>query len=466
MEHKRQFLICKSEFVHSSFLCIKLAFKYSLYFHRDLEVISSSCKKNILIGLAFKSIDGSIKNDLDHINFDNFADYTSDWSGRWILIIGNRLCLDPSGMLGCYYTKHDESFAISSSLALLNELFNFKEVDDYKNIQHGKAMNWFPPPLTRYVEIKKLLIGEALNITEGTLYSLNKKENPFVNMRPHELHDALSLRLSNIINNISKVYGEEVYLPLTGGFDSRTLLAVLLNHQLKFSAFIFEHDNLSHADKSIPVKLSKKFNFSFTFIKRTSPLDKEKYNQYIQHSSGEAIDAGLLFYSHDQYESLAFKSKNDKKIILRGGVWEVGRKIFTTACIDVSLTEEEDIVDNFKQCFPIIAESPLHERSIRLWLKHTKKTSSNLGFKDRFYLEQRVSGWLSSLEQAADLTCFDRIHPANCQDIIDLLSLCSGHPQPEMMKVICPDLLKTPFNKKSPKEFLLKSFNYIYRKLK
>mgnify|MGYP003666460558 FL=1 len=464
MEHKRQFLICNKEFSHTNFNHVTLLSGFSLYYHTDLDVAFSNCKVNVLIGSAFKSTQGTISNDLNTINTDNIADITSDWSGRWLIIIGNSLHIDPGGMLGCYYGLQAGEPVLSSSLALLNEIFSFEKNNDYKDIKHGNAMNWFPPPLTIFNGVKKLLVGQAININEGTIKRAGKRENKFKHLAQSEIYTTLAIRLTTIVKNVSQVYGEEIYLPLTAGYDSRTLLAALLNSQTSFSAFLFEHENISAADKKTPVILAQKFNFLFSFIKRSNTFDKAKYNEYIEHSSGQAADAGILFHAYDQYEPLKSKSHSKKKIILRGGVWETGRNFYPT--IDNALTLEEDILANLKPRFPILRESKLHEESVKLWIQHTQATHSNLSFRDRFYLEQRVSGWLAALEQAMDLTSFDRIHPANCQDIIDLLALTEFNPQPKIIQELQPKLLETAFNPRSLKEILKDFYYFAYHKLR
>lgn len=464
MEHKRQFLICKSQETFIDFYCIELSTGFFLYYHRTLEVTLSECKKNVLIGASFKSIKGSISADLNDMNSKNYNDLTSDWCGRWILIVDNKLHIDPAGMLGCYYSLQNDTSVISSSLALLNELYSFKQDSDFRDIKHGNAMNWFPPPLTKFIGLRKLLVGESFCLDKGSIEQVGRKENNFKRLSSDEVYKELADRLATIVCNISTKYGDEVYLPLTAGFDSRTILAALLERNVSFSAFLFEHDGISNADKNIPPILSKKFNFPFFFSKRINEFDQEKYNEYMENSSGQAADAGILFHSHGQYEPLENQSTNKNKIILRGGVWEVGRNFYPT--ISNLLSKEEDIVANLKGLFPILKESILHEKSIRLWVQHTQATHSSLNLRDRFYLEQRVSGWLAALEQASDLTGFDRIHPANCKDIINLLSLSVLNPQPHIIEKLKPELLKTPFNPTSLKEYCRELYYIIYHKLK
>ncbi|WP_448563822.1 hypothetical protein [Thalassotalea ganghwensis] len=464
MKHNRQFLICKQQLAKPNFDFVELGKGFYLNYHTNLSIKLSQCGDNILLGLAFKSISGNIKDDLNKVNHSNVSLMTSDWSGRWLLIIKGNLYLDASGMLGCYYGQCDKGLVVSSSLSLIAEHYDFKPRTDYQKISYGNSMNWFPPPLTIFHGVRKLLIGHYLSIEEMKVHPVIVRKSDFSQLNQDEIYAELASRLKEIIANISSDFGKEVYLPLTGGYDSRTLLSAFLVQQLPFTAFLFGHDNLSFADATIPRQLADKHDFPLFFIDRVAGFNQEKYQQYIEHSAGQAADAGVLFYANGQYEPLVKKSKVAKKIIIRGGVWEVGRKKYTTSGINESLSCETDILANLAQSFPIIKQSNLHKQSIEQWVSHTKNTYSVLGFRDRFYLEQRISGWLSSLEQAADITDFERIHPANCQDIIELLSLAQRHPQPEIIARLKPELLETPFNPRALVELPYRLYNFLRRR--
>lgn len=459
MEHRKQFVISKKTFSHPHFKSVLLSANYYLYYHKDLNVEFSHCRKNVLVGLAFKSTDGEVSADLDELTIENYASSTSDWSGRWIALIDNQIHLDPGGMLGCYYHINEDVITASSSLCLMQELVGCEKNSDFLEIKHGNAMNWFPPPLTILNGVNKLLVGESLSLDKAITENITVIGNRFENLEPDMIFAELAKRLVTIVKNVRSSYGSEIYLPLTAGFDSRTLLAALLNSEVDFSAFTFEHSNITKADKTIPQRISEKFKFSFSFVPRVQNLNEEKYGEYLQHSLGQAADEGILFYAHNQYSALNHGSE-DKKILLRGGVWETGRNFYPT--IDNSLTNQEDIFNNLLPRFPILGESKLHEKSIKIWINHAQMSNSVLSFRDRFYLEQRVSGWLAALEQANDITGFDRIHPANCQDIINLLSLTAKNPQPEIIRYLTPDLLEIPFNPKTPKESLKDTYYKVY----
>jgi len=464
MEHSRQFLICKQKLLKSNIRCFELHNGFYLNYHKDLSFKVSRCNNNILLGHAFKSLPGSIAKDLNILTERNISSVTSDWSGRWLLIVKDILYLDASGMLGCYYGKHQGKLVVSSSLSLMAESFDFKLRNDYEDISFGNPMNWFPPPLTIFHGVRKLLVGYCLPIYEAKILPVAIRKSDFDQLNQDEIFSELAKRLKEIIANISSEFGKEVYLPITGGYDSRTLLSAFLADKLPFTAFLFGHDHLSFADNNIPNKLADKHNFTLFLIDRLGEFNLNMYRKYKMHSAGQAADAGVLFYSYGQYEPLSKLSNAKNKVIIRGGIWEVGRKKYTTSGINESLTCEKEILVNLEQNFPIIRQSNLHKESIKQWISHTKKTHSVLGFGDRFYLEQRVSGWLSSLEQAADITDFERIHPANCQDIIELLSLAQCHPQPKIIARLAPELLETQFNPKSLLELPYRLYNYLRRR--
>ncbi len=67
-------------------------------------------------------------------------------------------------------------------------------------------------------------------------------------------------------------------------------------------------------------------------------------------------------------------------------------------------------------------------------------------------MEQRVCGWLSTIEQALDLTGTERIHIANCSSIIaTLLSITkdtkyTNKHYEDLIHRMAPQLLKYPIN--------------------
>ena len=79
----------------------------------------------------------------------------------------------------------------------------------------------------------------------------------------------------------------------------------------------------------------------------------------------------------------------------------------------------------------------------------------NIDLRDRFYIEQRVNGWVSAIEQALTINDFDSIQIANCQELISLLLAATDDEREDntlayrMIEALVPELLKYPVNKQS-----------------
>ena len=78
-----------------------------------------------------------------------------------------------------------------------------------------------------------------------------------------------------------------------------------------------------------------------------------------------------------------------------------------------------------------------------------------IDLRDRFYIEQRVNGWFSAIEQALTINDFDSIQIANCQELISLLLAATDDEREDntlayrMIEALVPELLKYPVNKQS-----------------
>ena len=137
-----------------------------LYHHRELEC--QFINGVLLIGLAFETMEkkGSPKSQLiDICHNTDIIQFTSSWSGRWLLVYGNKIYQDASGNLQCFYDENKQ--CISSSLSLINEICHYKlNSDDYET-SITDDMDWFPGPETPVKNVKRLLGDEILNFASS-----------------------------------------------------------------------------------------------------------------------------------------------------------------------------------------------------------------------------------------------------------------------------------------------------------
>ena len=129
-----------------------------------------------------------------------------------------------------------------------------------------------------------------------------------------------------------------------------------------------------------------------------------------------------------RYAQIVPKIPNDA-LSLGGNVWEVGRCYYHEK---------------------FAPELPPDSSEWSAWLRATP--SELLDWRDRFYVEQRLAGWLSSIEQGIDLTGRERLHVANCADLFSLLlslpepTRRSGRHQLELVRMLAPELARFPVN--------------------
>ena len=97
--------------------------------------------------------------------------------------------------------------------------------------------------------------------------------------------------------------------------------------------------------------------------------------------------------------------------------------------------------------------SSAHFAGIAEWVEWAATTSyTGLDWRDRLYLEQRIAGWVSSIEQALDLTSYERLYIANCHTYLaTVLTLPEsarrdGQHHTDLIGRMAPELLRFPFN--------------------
>jgi hypothetical protein len=94
-----------------------------------------------------------------------------------------------------------------------------------------------------------------------------------------------------------------------------------------------------------------------------------------------------------------------------------------------------------------------------------------LDWRDRYFHEQRMSGWLGSIEQGLDCTPYVSIQPANCFALLsELLSFeptmrSTSEHQRLLIERMAPDLLGRPVNPYDPRpiRFLARVVREGYR---
>lgn len=316
-----------------------------------------------------------------------------NWTGRWVLLAGDRLIADAAGLLGCYFAEG----WVSSSPALLHEVLGRPGVARSRSLVHGTGVEWYPPPTTRFEGTSRLPAGYTIDLRSG-----ETTKRPPLAVAARSVADTLEFIETDLVNKVAAAAGaaSRIVVPLTAGYDSRLLLAAALSAGLKPVAVTQLKTRMSEADRVLPPRIAAAAGIEH-FTVPVAEEDPAHLELYDEHTAGHIIDIDRSYFARGQ---LFWAREGD--LILRGGAFEVGRCFYWERLPEV-MPMAEELARRFDgERDPAIIEG------LRIWC-HRHQSDQSADWRDIFYLEQRVGGWLSAVEQSLDLVAGTRFHPAN-----------------------------------------------------
>lgn len=372
------------------------------------------------------------------------------WSGRWLLISDEELHIDASGLFGVHYgvLPRKRAKIVTTSLAVASYLDNDGEIEI---LPHGErlvsGLGWIPPPATALPFLKKLLPRQILHLPpncgdfchswrESTLYTEHTDE-------PAETFARA------LVTGLSRFPGNYL-LPLTGGLDSRTLAAALANTTKDTVAFTHWFPGIARGDLTMPPLVAAAAGMKHIQINDLKD-DGDRARMFDLHAFGQCAPF-RRFFAKGHYERLWAVGE---RTMLPGGCFETGRCYFWKRLpADVGHDLERTSNATFTAFRPGVAVpiAPLLKRGIMEWLESIGVGHSGVDWRDLFYIEQRLSGWSSAIEQATDANRIGKLHVANSHYLYGLMLSVSpedrkrGKLQRDAIGILHPELLKLPIN--------------------
>ncbi len=412
------FVISSSPYVASDFMSINLGGGHVLSFHESLPVCSSKDGSVHLLGLAWQT-EADHRDPVDEL--DDIAHMVklgdeaailkteATWCGRYVLIAKEHIYLDACGMLGVFYGFG----CVSNSMHVLVQHLRLQteplEVDDW--------LNWLPGPLTHVEGILRLLPSQVLNYYEEIVHVRQLLPNGVPSFANAEAAaDSIIARFDISLRNMQRLLdGKSLRIALTGGHDSRTLLALARHAGIDFSCFTLERKGAAFLDDmKIPPVLCEKLGVSHELIfSRETERSDARRAEYRIHTFGYANDADVERYARVQYETLA---ANEDVVCLRSSVWGIAIEYyrwFIGSSLDI-----QRAIDGLRAYKNTIAIASLNQYA--QWMRESPQIGIN--DRDRFFWEQREGCWLSSIEQGLDLIKgVTSLQPCNCRTVIAAL---------------------------------------------
>lgn len=439
-----QFLISKKQYQGSDFLSVEMEKGYFLSYHKQLSVYIKRESDILLLGIAWQTdpsksdpvseIEKLVERYRDEIPQNEILSMEESWCGRYVLIVQGKVYLDACGLMGIFYSRE----GISSSCRVLAESMGLPE----KIYEPSSQFYWMPSPLTHYEEIRRLLPSQIYHLYDG---GMQGRQLTAAGALPCSSEQERIKRFADYftqsLKNMEKTLpGQKILITVTGGYDSRTLLALAEYAKIDFECFTLGYEGISDGDVELPQKLCARLKRGHTYI----PREREKYaeqriEEYRRHTMGLINDQDKLLYAYGQYQELV--EKYGKVVLLRGSVWEIITDYYGKYIGDEF--KKEDVYNIYPAW-----DSELVRESLDAYEKWGKANpQKDLTDGDRFYWEQRCGSWLSAIEQSFDL--FDDVtslQPLNSRLLITMLAgfdredrIIKNH-QVKIIGRICPAL--------------------------
>lgn len=448
---RRQFIICNRKINRQDFGCIDLPCSMFLNYHKDLPV--KKIGDTIILGLVFPiTPDYSVEKSQDY----PIEELIKKWGGRFVVYDHGMIYTDATSSFGLFYIETTGCRIISSSIHLIVTEYgisrNSKYELDYRG--HGDTWDFYPGPYTPYGGVKRLMQYERLDCFGKKFVVLHVPEwnNAYKSKNPLELTEVLVQYMAFMLQQIAKEY-DGIWVPLTGGIDSRCVCAWCKAADIPFSTYTEERTyethgaELTQADRELPGRISERLGTDWSFC-RMREWDKKRWNSILQHSMGMVRNTNLYSYAYDQYPQ-----KQNKNIILHGSIFEISREYYRKSMGGELFDFDARKTALNRWLRGNLKKSGIHRKSLFTWLKDIEiKGNQEMAWYDRFYYEQRLGSWLSDLNQAMDIIDFDRISPANNYEIISILLAypremrTSGEHQKMIIDACAPGLDELPIN--------------------
>jgi len=379
-------------------------------------------------------------------------DLRHDWAGRWLLIgplegQSGRIYPDASALLGCLYCRDAEGeLWVSSSPALLAEHAPgvVEALGDPRALTYNRGVSWYPPPRARFAAMRRLLPSQTLCLQEGSVEA-RALMPPIDPARPPELARAeIAQRLVTVLRRLAAASAEPLWLGLTGGYDSRLMLALAAQAGLPLQPFTRVTPRMTVADRVLPPALARIAG----------------YPHRLTYASALREDRRPLLRRH----ALDHLSEGDARPVLSGerdalGGISIGGHGFAIAggfadwrALPAEPTPVAAAVDAFLRRAGEPAESPARA-GLTAWLDWIRETPQpHLDWRDRLYLEQRQAGWLAAKEQVSDLNAVERVPVLNSARLyalilgIDAGARRGSDLQRDLIATALPVLLSLPVN--------------------
>lgn len=447
---------------------------YTVYAHPDVQLTSATsatgsataiavgfmldpefpARPNAEVLQAIADMDGSI---------ERISRYLDAVSGRFVLIVATPddvvLFHDPCGFRTvCYATHGGRVFAGSQPLILKlampveeGERFSFYARSDYVRTQ---LEHWIPSGSTLFEGVSHLVPNHYLRLStlEQTRYWPRR---PLVEQPVDRVvaHAADLLRKSMLAANSRA----PMALPLTAGWDSRTILSASKDIAGELYYFTLQYRDLHPGanDIRIPQRLLQSLGLQHRVFDCNRPVPVWFQTLYEQNVSPVHMnDYGLMAYA-------MFEEYPAERVCIKGNCSEIARCYYYKHGSHPSITNPDQIVALVKGWQTV----PFAQEQVAAWYEqaHEVAAEANMDILDLFYWEHRMGSWQAFAQVEWDIVQ-DAFTPFNHRILLELLLSTPAElrcaPNYALYRMIVealwPEVLRQPVNPMTARERLRK----------
>ena len=422
---------------------------------RAARLHSKDGRDYYLLGLAvLADVPGSsIEQAFSSKHSSEIEEWTGFWAGKWVLISAERCWQDAAGMLGLYHRRTSAGVWISSSPAILGGYLP-NEAPAARlpwRIAHEKGMDWIPAPLTTRENVFKLLALRTMDPKTGAIRP--------VRFTPAETTSAKDIRvlastLKTVIGNWGRMDFRARAVGLTAGFDTRTILAAATAANINFETFTDVHELLARADRELPPRLAARVDVVHRF--ENDPAIEMNDARARQAAIIAHMDRAIFHPTAAMCATGRADHMHDAGLTIAGGHgFEIGRCAQWARFFRAGLTEKVPTPGGLLRSFFRSRPKPLSlwTEAMTSWQQSlSDPIALDLDWRDRFYLEQRLGAWASTVQRTLDVLDGSFFYPANCLWVAHLMLQYSpserraGLAQRGAILLLAPPLAEFPYN--------------------
>lgn len=435
---------------------------HNVYAHPDLAltVHEAAARTLVLLGFAI---------DPDHPERDDaavLAAVAEDWengaeqdtldrlSGRFALFAfsGDAIVVhtDATGMRTVEYRWTGDEFHAASQSYLLAEvepLADGGRAEQFWGSPYGRSDReaFLPGDTTLFHDVERLLPNHRLDVRERRQVRVWPR-GPLAATTRAEAVSHATARLSASIGGAARRF--PLSLPLTAGYDSRTVLAATpreLRRGLLVYTLLYRHLSARSADVAIPSRLARRLELSHRLVDCRRVPDagwREAYtaNTPLAHYEDWGMIAkGIL----DGHPADAVALKGNASEVARNYYWKGGVRPPTATAADVLALQ------------PGWADIPFVATAVERWFEEAAPIAerAGIGLDVLFYWEHRCGSWQAQSQLEWDIAQEVFTPFSNRRLLETLLGVPAEDIGPEgtvllreFMAATEPGLLEVPFN--------------------